>query len=220
MRKSMFELILFYLFGVCAGIIFVLVNNNGNGPQHDKIPPYQAFTLYFVLTFVAKNTCLNPFCHLFEQNMGNYSRLWMRHHGRMLGITFLWNRGAGGVKTPKHAKQHGKHGLNFSFSLSVFCDMQSCNGLNLKWVCLSKEGLKLKIGFDKYHETWALTCKTDQLETTCKSSSILSSFWKPSSSTSAGSASKGLQDPSRRKHKNPYASDSDIRRSLCTGEEV
>ena len=46
----------------------------------------------------------------------------MRLRDRMLGITFQWNRGAGGFTTPEHAKQHGKHGLNFSFSLSVFCD--------------------------------------------------------------------------------------------------
>ena len=31
-------------------------------------------------------------------------------------------QGGRGFTTPKHAKQHGKHGLNFSFSLSVFCD--------------------------------------------------------------------------------------------------
>ena len=96
-----------------------------------RTPPYQAFTLYFVQTFVPKNTCPNPSCHLFEQNMGNCSRLWMKHHGRMLGITFQWNKGAGGVKTPKHAKQHGKHGLNFSFSRIVFCDnFEEVNGLN------------------------------------------------------------------------------------------
>ena len=86
------------------------------------LPCCQTFTLYFVLTFILKNTCPNPSSHLFEQNMGNCLLQRMRLRDRMLGITFQWNRGAGGFTTPKHAKQHGKHGLNFSFSLSVFCD--------------------------------------------------------------------------------------------------
>ena len=86
------------------------------------LPCCQTFTLYFVLTFILKNTCPNPSSHLFEQNMGNCLLQRMRLRDRMLGITFQWNRGAGGFTTPKHAKQHGKYGLNFSFSLSVFCD--------------------------------------------------------------------------------------------------
>ena len=117
-------------------------------------PPYQAFTLYFVLTFVLKNTCRNPSCHLFEQNMGNSLRLWMKHHGRMRGITFQWNRGAGGVKTLKHAKQHGKHGLNFSFSRSVFYDnFGEANGLNNHTILPNPYWLDGALGKDRDYGT-------------------------------------------------------------------
>ena len=83
--------------------------------------------------------------------------------------------------------------------------MQSCNGLNLK-MSLS--------------QSVSLRRVSSQKKLSCTSSSIRTSFWRPPYSTCAGSASKGLQDPSRRKHKSSYASGSDRRRSLCTGDKV